>query len=119
MSIRPRGFDYDAPDVRIASFRDAAASNVRAAGMLARAHAAEPHQLWRAAKSRELAEFRDERDRGHLRDATERLQRVNHGPHLGRDRLNGVVDGALEASDSICGVIDFVQIIESGGFLRE
>ena len=62
--IRPRGFGEQSSHMGIARLRDAAAPDIRPAGVFRRDEPEIRHELARMTKAREVAEFRDERDRG-------------------------------------------------------
>ena len=52
------------------------------------------------------------------RDTAQGLERVDDGPHaLGR-RLHGFINRALESPDAVGHMLDLVEVIQQGGFLR-
>ena len=61
--IRPCGFREQASDMRVARFRDAAASDTRPTGVFRRDEPEIRHELARMPEARQVAEFRDEGDR--------------------------------------------------------
>ena len=111
MPIGPGRLDHDAPQMRVAGFADAAATDARPTRVLTRDRTRVAHQLPRLLKARQLADLGHDRHGAELRDPAQALQRLDHRAHLHRQRLDRRIDRALQARDALGSMLDFVQIV--------
>src|SRR2546430_7082940 len=79
MAIVPGGFDEDASDMGIASFRDRAAGLLRATGVLGRHESDEAHEARGGGKAARVAEFGGDGQRGEIVDTAEAAQAFDTG----------------------------------------
>jgi hypothetical protein len=93
-TIRPCAFHKGAASVAITGFGDAAATNRLTTRTFTRHQAEIGHQLARASKAREVADFGDEHNRIDHGDATHRLQGIDNRTEtpIGKKRQNLPLD---------------------------
>ena len=96
-TIGPGGLDEGAPGIGVAGAGDGALVAVFAGGVFARHEPQVGHQPARCAKARQIAQFRDQRDRVQERDAAHRLKRGHYRSEAPGGRL--VADGLDEPLD--------------------
>ena len=117
MAVMPRGFDEDAPQVRIAGFGDGAAGLLGATRMLRGDEADEGHRTRRGGKSARVAELGGDGQRGEIVDAAEAAQPLD--ARAERLQVEQAAQVLLDGAETRDGFLDGAQIramrlIESG-----
>ena len=115
--VRPGRLNDDPSQMCIAGLGNAATADPVAAGMLAGHRAAIAHQLRGPGKTRDLAEFGHDRGRGHLRDPTQGLQRLDRNPHR-CGCLHRLVKRVLEPRQACGHMLDLVEIVPERRLVR-
>src|SRR2546426_10398836 len=118
MAIAPRGLHNNPSQMGVARLGDPAAPHAGPAGVLARHGAAVAHELPGPGEAGEFAHLGDDRHRRHLRDAAQRLERLDDGAHRGWRGLDRLVDRPLEPRDPLPRVLDLSEVVHARGLLR-